>query len=1042
MNRFLIPFILSLFIGRAAFSQQKTIVREYKKVFKTYPFSDPNPVPQIEPHVKFGKIYPYFRYDGYSTESIEKEWNVVELENDYVKITILPEIGGKIWSMTEKSTGYSVVYDNKVIKFRDIAIRGPWTKGGLEFNYGVIGHHVGCGTPVDYVIVPRPDGSVSCVIGLFDLLTETSWRVDINLPKDKATCKLSSFWYNSSEIEQPYYSWFNFGVKTDGNLKFVFPGTKWIEHNGGINSWPINTENGKDVSFYNNNDFGGYKSYHVFGEYAGFFGGYWLDDDFGMCRYATRDDKAGKKLWISGLSGQGDLFERILTDNGGQSIEFQSGRLFNQSWPQSTFTPFKHKGFMPRTTDLWTEYLFPVVKTKGFVAANQYGALNLKDENGFLMIFFSPLQSIQDSLFIAHDDKIIYSKKLSLGPLELFTDSVRVQADINKLRAVLGDKKLEYSPPSENILNRPVRSPDNFDWNSVYGLFLQGEEHIRDRKYKQAEEKIRACLEKDPNYLPALSKLSMLLYRRMRYPDALAEARKALSIDTYAPEANYYYGLINSKLGNVPDAKDGFEIASMDMGTRSASYSMLAGLYLRDKNISRSVEYARKSIGYNHYAVDAYQLLAVSYRIQNNKKEADEVLDSLLAHDPLSHFARFEKYLWDKCEENKSHFTGLIRSELPRETYLQLAIWYINVGRKEEAAGLLKMAPGNATVSCWLSFITGEPLDTGNLDPGFAFPYRQETAEVLKRLSERYNHWLLKYHLALINWDLDNIDEADSLFSECGDLPDYAPLYAARADFYYKVNKKDEALKDLEHASRLDENQWRYGKSLIAYYLSEKEDIKALETGRQYYKRFPGNYNIGLLYIRSLVNNGLNRESAEILKTIQVLPTENATLGKKLFKETYLMLALEQMGKNRYKSALEYIDISRQWPENLGVGKPYDSDIDERLEDWLAFECYTKQGNTAAAKEKLEKILTFIPQKTAYINTFSSANNLVSAWALQQTGKSKEAEAYLDEWSKREPGNPLVNWAINTFKGIDSRMTDDRGMDENFRILEYFIRIK
>ena len=1040
MNRIFILIILTSFISRMALPQQtNTIVREYNKVFKTYPFSDPNPIPQVEPHIKFGKIYPYFRYEGYTTESVEREWKVVELENEYLKITILPEIGGKIWAMTEKSTGLSVVYDNKVIKFRDIAIRGPWTKGGLEFNYGIYGHHVGCGTPVDYTIVPRPDGSVSCVIGLFELLTKTTWRVDINLPKDKAYCKLSSFWYNSSTIEQPYYSWYNFGVKADGNLKFIFPGTKWIQHNGKAYSWSYH-ENGKDISYYNNNDFGGYKSYHVFGEYTDFFGGYWLEDDFGMGRYAARDNKAGKKLWISGLSGQGMIFEKILTDNGGQSIELQSGRLFNQSWPQSTLTPFKHKGFMPHATDLWTEYLFPAVKTRGFVAANNFGVLNFINENGWLKIYFSPLQNIQDSLIITRDDKIIYSKMLNLGTLELFTDSVRSNAKISQLRAVLGDKKLEYTPPSENTLNRPTQPPDNFDWSSVYGLYLQGEEYIRDRKYTRAEEKIRACLGKNPNYLPALTKLSMLLYRRMQYAEALSAAREALSIDTYAPAANFYYGLINSKLGNAPDAKDGFEIASLDMGYRSASYSMLAGLYLSEKDTRRSIGYARKSINYNHYAVNAYQLLAVSYRLLNNKKEADEVLDTLLAQDPLSHFAMFEKYLWGRAEADKTHFTGLIRSELPCETYLELAIWYHNAGREEEAAELLKMAPPNAIVSYWLSYITSEPLDTGNLDPGFAFPYRRETAEILKKLSGNYSHWLLKYHLALINWDLDNMDEADKLFSECGDIPDYPPFYAARGDFYLKMSKKTEALKDLQHAAQLDENQWRYGKSLIAYYLSEKEGGKALEVGKQYYKRFTQNYNIGLLYIKALVNNGLYQESAKTLKAINVLPTENATMSKKLYKETYLMLVLEQMGKSKYKEALEYIDISRQWPDNLGVGKPYDSDIDERLEDWLAFECYTKQGDKAAAKEKLDRILSFKPQKTAYINTFSSANNLVSAWALQQSGKPKDAEAYLNEWLKMEPGNPLVNWAIKTFKGVSCELPGNMETDENYRVLKYFIQ--
>src|SRR5680860_1067173 len=114
-----IHFILIFFTF--TWEQQKTTVREYSKIFKTYPFSDPDPIPNI------GKVYPYFRFDGYTDTPIQKEWKVVELENDYIKVMILPEIGGKIWAAIEKSTGKSFIYYNHVVKFRDVAMRGPWT---------------------------------------------------------------------------------------------------------------------------------------------------------------------------------------------------------------------------------------------------------------------------------------------------------------------------------------------------------------------------------------------------------------------------------------------------------------------------------------------------------------------------------------------------------------------------------------------------------------------------------------------------------------------------------------------------------------------------------------------------------------------------------------------------------------------------------------------------------------------------------------------------------------------------------------------------
>ena len=81
-------------------------------------------------------------------------------------MTVLPEIGGKIWAAVEKSTGRSFIYDNHVVKFRDIAMRGPWTSGGIEPNYGIIGHTPNCATPVDYVTrtgdVRRARSSSAC----------------------------------------------------------------------------------------------------------------------------------------------------------------------------------------------------------------------------------------------------------------------------------------------------------------------------------------------------------------------------------------------------------------------------------------------------------------------------------------------------------------------------------------------------------------------------------------------------------------------------------------------------------------------------------------------------------------------------------------------------------------------------------------------------------------------------------------------------------------------------------------------------------------
>ncbi|MEO6978331.1 MAG: DUF5107 domain-containing protein, partial [Mucilaginibacter sp.] len=574
-----------------SYAQEDAVIREYNKSFTTYPFSDPNPIPV------YTNIYPYFRYDGFTDKPVQKEWKVVELENKYLKLMITPGIGGKIWSAIEKSTGKPFIYDNHVIKFRDIAMRGPWTSGGIEPNYGIIGHTPNTVTPVDYLTRKNDDGSVSCIIRVLDLLTRTNWTMEINLPVDKAYFTTKSFWYNSNMVAEPYYHWMNTGIKVDGNLQYIFPGTRFLGHQGEHGDWPVNKQNGKDVSWYKNNDFGGYKSYHVFGKYTDFFGAYWHDDNFGMARYGGHEDKAGKKIWIWGLSQQGMIWERLLTDTDGQYSEIQSGRLFNQTADKSTFTPFKHKNFVPGATDTWTEYWYPVLNTKGFVEANNYGALNVKYENGWLKVYFNPVQKLDETLEVKQADKVVYSKKVELKPLKTFIDSVKMSAAPGNLVITLGGDKLIYNSDSgASNLSRPLDMPKDFNWNATYGLYVQGQELADGKMYPEAEIKLKAALDKDPDFLPALVKMAELMYRNMNYTKALQLTKKALSINTYDGAANYYYGVVNAQLGNAIDAKDGFDIASLSMDYRSAACNGLARLYLREKNWDKANHFAAKAL--------------------------------------------------------------------------------------------------------------------------------------------------------------------------------------------------------------------------------------------------------------------------------------------------------------------------------------------------------------------------------------------------------------------------------------------------------------
>lgn len=316
---------------------------------KTYPFSDPDPVPCTE-----RKIYPYARYDGSTWTAETRTWKTVTLENEKIRVVMTPEIGGKVWGAVDKKTGVDFIYFNHVAKFRDIAQCGPWTSGGIEFNFGTVGHAPTCSTPVDYVVRTNNDASVSCFVGATEWICGTTWQVEVRLGADDDFFETRTIWTNGSNFPAQYYQWMNAAFHLEPEARFLFPGRREIFHDGVGGTWPADAE-GRDLSVYSHNAFGGAKSYHVICGDNGFYGVWWPERKLGAYHRNSTDDKYGRKIWLWPLSRAGGIWEDLLTDSDGQYTELQSGRAFNQ--PQSTtyLTPFKHPTFAPGATDLFTE---------------------------------------------------------------------------------------------------------------------------------------------------------------------------------------------------------------------------------------------------------------------------------------------------------------------------------------------------------------------------------------------------------------------------------------------------------------------------------------------------------------------------------------------------------------------------------------------------------------------------------------------------------------------------------------------------------------
>jgi len=916
-----------LFLASLKMLAQKAVIREEMMEFKTYLFSDPDPVPAP------GRIYPYFRFDGYTDKSILKKWKMVILENDYIKVYVCPDIGGKIWGAIEKSTGKEFLYFNHVVKFRDVAMRGAWTSGGLEYNFGDIGHIPTCATPVDYTTKENADGSVSCVVGAIDLPSGTKWNVEIKVSPGEAFFETKASWLNNTELPCTYYHWMNAAAKAGDDLEFIYPGKNWIGHGGETGNWPVDKE--RNINWYKNNNFGSYKSYHVMNSYSDYFGGYWHDEEFGFGHFCDFDEKPGKKLWIWGLAPEGMIWEDLLTDTDGQYIEFQAGKLFNQAANSSTKTPFKHKEFAPHDADVMNEIWFPLKETGGMVAVSEFAVLNVSEQKGKQDIVLSALQTINDDFQIYKNGKLLSSETIKLKPLELYKTSVNLKGNEN-FKIILGDDKLIYSSNKKDILvDRPILPNPDFNWKSAYGHFTKGLELEKQRDYIGAKNAYEKALERDAGFLPALNRLAQSYYRQMDYKTALELVQKSLAINTYDGEANYLLGLICRETGDITTSKSGFSIAMGDVAYRSAAATELANLFLVEKNWNKAERHASKALAFNRYNLDALQTLALAKRKSGKIDEAKKVLYRIAELDGTNHFQSFENYLISGKDTDKELFLSGITNELPYETFLDLAINYSNKGCDDEAIKVLSLAPDNAIVNLWLAHLspTNKELYLNKAlkqSPEFVFPHRTETAEVLKTFLTENSNWKLHYYLGLILWNKNLVKEAKAQFMACGTEPDFAPFYMAKSKL---TDSNKEKLECLKKAGELAPDDWRPALALANFYISNKQADKAYQLIRPFVKKYPEQSAIGLCYAQSLSGQKKYEEAISFLENYELLPFEGATIGRDLYNEACIRSAYSALKKGKNNKAIKYAKKAKLWPPNLGVGRPFD--VDERLEDYI-----------------------------------------------------------------------------------------------------------
>ena len=978
-------------------------ISEEIRIIETYPFSDPNPVPIL---ASDDRLYPYHRFEGYAHRSEAVEWKVVHLENEWIELWVLPEVGGKVWGARVKETGHEFIYRNEVIKFRNIALRGPWTSGGIEFNFGVIGHTPSTATPVDYRTREHDDGSVSVVVGAMDLPSRTHWRVEVRLPPDRAYFETNVLWWNPTTLEQPYYNWMTAAAFAQDDLIMSIPGNSYLEHPGAQRDWPFDSE-GRELSVYDQNRFGSNKSFHVVGELNDFFGGYYLDDDYGFGHWSRYEEMPGQKLWLWALSRQGGIWEDLLTDTDGQYVEFQAGRLLVQYSPGDDVNPISQVGFDPGATDQWTETWFPVEGLGGLSDASRDGAMFVEREGGRVRVRTHAFVETDDTMRVLVNGVVLFTDEVSLEVLEpierefgsvdatgespLIPQDAEVIVEFPRLR-------LRYHSKPES---RQISRPFSTDAEAIPSIPLSdrevmaARELVQGRHFNEARNLFETVLAKEPWNREVLLGLADLEYRRGRYAEGLNFADQVLRLDAYDSKGNFIAGNLYRALGQTIDAREAFGWSARSVAFRAVSYVQLAELALVGGDYLEAGRYARLAKDYDRNSLSANRLLAVLARLGGDVAEWDRILSSILELDPLHHFAEAELYLAD-VSTGENVVEGL-RSEYPEQELLELAIDYVELGQRDDAIALLELGETglrHPMLRVWRAYLAEDPGALGGgVNPDFVFPYRPESIPILEWAVASDSHWSWAYLLGLNLWARDRVPEAAELFIGLDQMPDYGPFYVSRAlmashfesgDLIGQINFESDFRRAVDMAPDLR----TVHVSLIQYLHGEGRWEDALSVSADARRRFPEDFDLDLLHALALNQTQRFEASIELLDEAEVLPSENSSISHQIFAEAHVLAGLHVLDRGNPTAALDHFDMAVTWPEHLGLGRPYNPE--ERIEQYLRGLALRLSGNESEALTAFEAVIAATPRDVLEGEIAANRMDLLAVAALDALGRSDQ----------------------------------------------------
>jgi tetratricopeptide (TPR) repeat protein len=726
----------------------------------TYEEGLPDENPPFDQFVTNGRYnYPYTMRENLTNRVAPRKWRALNLENEYLKCVILPDLGGHLYRCVDKRNGEDMFYANPSLKFARIAYRGVWAAYGIEFNFPV-SHNWMTASPVDFSTSTAADGSASVWVRNIDRVYGMEWCVELTLHPGEALLEQKTTLYNPGAERHRFYWWTNAGVQVWDDSRLYYPQKYSVTHGFvDLDTWPVD-RTGTDLSVVGNHKFGPVSRFS-YASNEPYMAVYHPKTDAGVVHYSARTDLPSKKVFSWGSDAEGLDWRNALSDNHSAYVEIQAG-LFRD---QETY------GFLdPQQSIHFTELWMPVRQIGGVAYANPDAILNIESTpSGGLDVALNVTHDIPDAtLQVLDGNETVASEHVSLSPQTTFrkhfpnldshksyTITVRDQSGKILLRHT--QDKYDFLPPEDIPKDLPPAykypSPEKRSESDFLEMGLDQESN---GELLIALSTYREGLQHFPDSVVLRRGMGRLQVALKQFPEAIVNLTPVVTRVSTDKEASYYLGLAYVATNDFPDARRAFEVSEQFGTFRAPSLFELAALDARRDEFKKAHE--KLSTAYAEFpdALLAADLDVTLLRHTGNSAEAMQQLDKLRLNDPANSFLRYEAVLLGR--DDSSLWQHLAADP---ERILNIAVLYMHFGFYSDALDILSHSyptgagvvsePGMPRpeayplIAYYRGYCRDEMNQNGQEDylaaakmaSAYAFPNRPESIVVLKHALEK-----------------------------------------------------------------------------------------------------------------------------------------------------------------------------------------------------------------------------------------------------------------------------------------------------------------